>query len=262
MKHGPRNDYTIRAAARVCDMLDFIQRNPEGFSLTQVIDATNVPKSTAYRYLTTLEDRRYVTRDPSTDVYRIGPAFIPLHAQQLSVLAVRLRPHLAELRDRFNETVCLAALDGFRICYVDVLDSPNGVRLTARPGDVEHLHSTALGKAIASIMDAKRVEVILAADGMPRRTARTITSIEAFMREMEKVAAEGHAVDDRENEIDSRCVAVPLTAAGLPAAISISAPAPRFSMQQLPAAADALKACAALLHADTTRGAATTPGMG
>jgi IclR family acetate operon transcriptional repressor len=256
MKHESRNDYTIRAASRVCDILDFIQKNPEGFSLTQVIKATKVPKSTAYRYLTTLEDRRYVTRDPVTDMFRIGPALIPLQAQQVSMLAVMLRPHMADLRDQFGETVCLAMLDGFRITYVEVLESPNSVRLAAHPGDLEYLHSTALGKAIASVLDPQQVEGILLAEGMPGRTERTITSVDAFKREMESVIAQGHAVDDRENEPDGRCVAVPLTGAGLPAAISISAPAARFSMQDLHNAADALKESVARLYGGTSNGQA------
>ena len=84
--------YSIRAVERVCDVLDLIQRHPQGFSLTEVIDATDMPKSTAFRYLSTLESRRYVERDLLTGQLRIGPAFLPLQSRQLDILTERARP--------------------------------------------------------------------------------------------------------------------------------------------------------------------------
>src|SRR3989337_2596131 len=46
--------YSIRAVQRVCDVLDLIQENPDGFSLTQVAERAAFPKSSAFRYLPSL----------------------------------------------------------------------------------------------------------------------------------------------------------------------------------------------------------------
>lgn len=190
--------YSIRAVHRVCDILDLIQENPEAFSLTQVAEVTAFPKSSAFRYLATLEERRYVQRDPITGMYRIGPAFLPLQSQQLKVLADLTRPHLQRLRDRFGETLNLGMLDGNLVSYVEIVESRKSVRLAARPGDRDPLHCTSLGKAIASTLPVERVEAILAAEGMPRRTETTITEMPALMDELEQIRSCGYAVDDRE----------------------------------------------------------------
>src|SRR5699024_5109119 len=136
------NAYSIRAVQRVCDILDLIQEHPEGFSLTQVAKAASFPKSSAFRYLATLEERRYVQRDVLTGLFRIGSAFLPLQSQQLSVLADRARPNLERLRDRFEETLNLGMLDGNRVSYVEIVESRRSVRLAARPGDRDSLHCT------------------------------------------------------------------------------------------------------------------------
>src|SRR6188472_211643 len=102
--------YYIRAVQRVCDILDLLQ-DADGVALPDVAGVTGLPKSSAFRYLVTLESRRYVERDPATGDYRIGLALLPLQGRQFDLLARRLRPALEELRDRFGETVNLGLLD-------------------------------------------------------------------------------------------------------------------------------------------------------
>lgn len=244
--------YSIRAVQRVCDILDLIQDHPEGFSLTQVAAVTSFPKSSAFRYLATLEQRRYVRRDGVTGLFRIGPAFLPLQSQQVAVLAERARPYLHRLRDRFGETINLGLLDGNRVSYVEICESPRGVRLAARPGDRDPLHCTALGKAIAAELPTDRVAAILATEGMPGRTPATITDPDALRAELAAAARRGYTVDDRENETEGRCVAVPLAGIGLPAAISLSAPATRLAKADLRTVAAALQEAARAIVDDIT----------
>lgn len=237
-------DYSIRAVERVCDILDLLQCSADRVSLPDVAKATGLPKSSAFRYLTTLEARRYVDREPDSGDYRLGLAFLPLQGRQHDLLARRARPHLEHLSAQFEETVNVGLLDGTRVLYVDILESPKAVRLAARPGDRELVHCTALGKAIAAWLPAERLQSILDAEGMPARTERTVTDPEALAAQLVEVREKGYAVDDRENELDGRCVAVPL-GPWVPAALSLSAPVSRLPLQRLE------EACAALTEAAT-----------
>jgi IclR family transcriptional regulator, acetate operon repressor len=252
--------YYIRAVQRVCDILDLLQESERGVSLPAVADVTGLPKSSAFRYLVTLESRRYVERDAETGDYRLGLAFLPLQARQFDLLAQRARPFLEQLRDQFGETVNLGLLDGNRVIYLMIVESPRAVRLAARPGDRDPVHSTALGKAIAAHLPDARVRALLAAEGLPRKTDRTITRVEDYLSELQTVRDRGYAIDDRENELDGRCVAVPLLGGRLAAAISLSAPAARFPMERVPEAAAALTSvCTQLLELLGVR-AAGEPG--
>jgi IclR family acetate operon transcriptional repressor len=186
-----------------------------------------------FRYLTVLESRRYVERDEETGEYGLGLAFIPLQDRQIEVLKEKARPLLERLRDLFGETINLGMLDGTRVIYADILESPKAMRLAARLGDRDHLHATALGKAIAAYLPADRVRDILSAEGMPRITPKTITDAKEYFEELEKVRRNGFALDDGENESEGRCLAVPIIGYHLPSAISLSAPRAYFPIEQV-----------------------------
>lgn len=235
------NPYSVRAVLRVLDILDVLQNSSDGVSLPQLAEAVGLPKSSMFRYLSTLEGRGYVDRDPENGSYRFGRAFLPSHTRHLQVMAARARPHLEELRDRFGETINLGVLDGNRVAYLEIVESPRAIRFTARKGDRDPIHSTALGKALASRLSDGAVRAILETEGMPQRTSRTITDSNVFLREIAVVREIGLAIDNGENEEDGRCVAVPIARSRLPAAISLSAPAQRFSLDGAEEVATALR---------------------
>lgn len=241
--------YAIRTAERVLDVLDVLQASPHGVSLADVARAARLPRSSAFRYLATLEARGYAEREAGDGVYRLGPAFFPPRARRVELLTAVARPFLEELRDRFQETINLGVLDRAAVTYVEILESPLAVRFAARPAGRDPIHSTALGKAIAATLPEEEVDGILAVAGMAPRTTRTIIDRAEFLKELERVRARGYAVDDRENEEDGRCVAVAIPAADTPAAISLSAPAARFPLARAAEFASALAATATRLAA-------------
>src|SRR6266536_12447 len=132
-----RTNYSIRAVHRVCEILDLLQQAPRGAALLDVARATRLPKSSAFRYLATLERRRYVERDPVTGSYRAGSAFLPLRAHEPELLARRARPHMERLRDRLGETINLGMLEGNRVIYLEIVESHRAMRLAARRGEHE-----------------------------------------------------------------------------------------------------------------------------
>jgi IclR family transcriptional regulator, acetate operon repressor len=242
------NEYSIRAVERVCDLLNLIGSAAEGVSAVDAAAAVGLPRSSAFRYLVTLEQRRYVERDAETGNYRLGTAILPLQVREVDRLIQRARPHLEQLRDDLGETANLARLDGTRVIYLDILESPQAMRLAARPGERDHLHSTALGKAVAAGLDEGEVRRIIDAEGLPRFTDRTITDAERLLQELRRVRRRGYAIDDGENEPGARCVAVTLP--GRPTeAISVSAPAARLTQARAKeVAAKLAEAAAAISH--------------
>ncbi|MGH9243746.1 MAG: IclR family transcriptional regulator [Acidimicrobiales bacterium] len=243
--------YSVRAVERVLDILDALHGSSDGVSLGDVARAVGMPKSSTFRYLSTLEARSYVERDSATNTFHLGMAFVSAHTRRLEALAAAARPVLEQLRDRYDETINLGVLERGRVVYLEIVESRRGMRFAARRGDREPIHSTALGKAIAASLDENRIRAILGAEGMPQRTARTLTDPDRFVEAVERVRREGFALDDRENEEDGRCVAVPLPGIVLPAAISLSAPAARFSADDAGKAARTLQRAARRITRDS-----------
>jgi IclR family transcriptional regulator, acetate operon repressor len=234
-------DYTLRSVARVCSLLNLLQESVDGVTLVDVAKATDLPKSSAFRYLWTLEAHRYVERDSNTGLYRLGLGFVGMQSRHLEMLRERTHPWLEKLRDMLGETANLGMLDGDSVIYLDIVESRRSVRLAASRGSHDPLHSTSLGKAIAAHLDEKRVRELLAQAGMPQRTPNTITKVDDYLAELVRVRRLGYAVDDGENEVDGRCVAVPILGTRLPAGLSVSAPAARFPQQQVQTVAAELR---------------------
>lgn len=235
--------YTIRAVDRVVDILDALQQSPHGLSLGAIAAAAGLPKSSAFRYLSTLEARGYVARD-AADTYRLGRALGQLRPRELARLSVVARPHLEGLAERFQETVNLGVLDANRISYLEVAESPRAVRFVARPGARDRIHSSALGKAVASRLREEEVRRILRVEGMPACTTATITDVDLYLEELGDVRTRGYSLDRGENEDGGECVGVVLPGSSTPAAISLAAPAGRLDPVTIKDAVAALRGAA------------------
>jgi IclR family acetate operon transcriptional repressor len=233
--------YSVRAVERVCAILNLLQGSIEGVSLLEVAQATDLPKSSAFRYLWTLEARRYVERDADTGLFRLGLGFVGMQSQQVEMLRQRARPWLEKLRDQYEETANLGILDGDSVIYLDSVESRRSVRLSVSRGDRDAVHATALGKAIAAELSEAQAREVLSHAGMSAKTDRTITDPETYMKELAEVRRAGYALDNCENESDGRCVAVPIRGMRLPVAVSISAPSSRFLMSDVDGVAASLR---------------------
>jgi len=221
-------NYSIRSVQRVCDILDLVQASSDGLSLMDFAEATELPKSSVFRYLSTLEQRGYVERDDSGD-YRMG---ISLNGDRLDTLSRRLLPQLVAMRDRFGETVNLGLLDGSRVAYLEIVESRASIRNAPRAAEREYVHATALGKILATRLTSAQVEAILRQEGMPALTGKTIVDPAAYLAEVERTRERGYGLDDEENEIGGRCLAVLVPRTSLPVAISLSAPTSRLTVEQ------------------------------
>jgi DNA-binding IclR family transcriptional regulator len=102
-----------------------------------------------------------------------------------------------------------------------------------------------VGKAILATMPAARVEQLLPELQLERFTRRTTTNREALLKELELTRRRGYAVDDEEREEGVRCAGVAiLDGRGEPvAAVSVSGPAFRVTMQKIPQIAGRLMNC-------------------
>ncbi|MFA4929958.1 MAG: IclR family transcriptional regulator [Patulibacter sp.] len=238
--------YSIRAVQRVCDLLDLLQGDDGGTSLARAASASGLPKSSVFRYLSTLEARHYVERDDNGD-YRIGLALLPMQARQLDLMTRRVRPILNRLQEELDETINLGMLDGSTVVYLDVLESRQTMRLASRVGARELLHAGAMGKVLASRLELADVKSILETQGMPRLTPNTIVTVKDYVEHLEIVRDEGFALDESESELGGRAVAVAIEDVQLPLALSISGPEARLEIDAIPAIVEYLHDAADLV---------------
>jgi IclR family acetate operon transcriptional repressor len=111
-------------------------------------------------------------------------------------------------------------------------------------------HTTAVGKAILADRTERDVRALLQRTGMPRRTEHTITTPAAFLADLERTRQHGYAVDDGEQEVGVRCVAVSVPGAPRPMALSMSGPLTRMTDDVVARAAPMLHEAARRIGAE------------
>jgi IclR family acetate operon transcriptional repressor len=118
-------------------------------SLNEISRSVGLPKSTAFKYLHTLQRAGFVMHRKDGDSYELGTRFWEL--SQLAGVDRRLReislPIMRDLRDLYNETVNLGTLDGQEVLYLEMVESRHALSMRARVGGRDPAYSTSLGKA-------------------------------------------------------------------------------------------------------------------
>jgi DNA-binding IclR family transcriptional regulator len=157
----------------------------------------------------------------------------------------RAQLHLKTLVAEVEETAHLCILEKTHMVYIDKQEPERTIRMISRVGASSPIHCTAVGKAILATMARPRVEEMLQALRLERFTRRTMTSREALLKELDRTSRRGYAVDDEEREEGVRCAGMAILdgRGEAIAAVSISGPSFRVTMQKIPAIAGKLMNC-------------------
>jgi IclR family acetate operon transcriptional repressor len=218
--------------------------------LSQLASDSGLPLATIHRLVRTLVDLGYVRQEPSRQ-YSLGPRLMRLAETSTKRLGTLAHPYMSHVVEALGESVNLAVLDGEEIVYVaQVQPSQNFMRMFTEVGRRAKPHTTAVGKAMLAAQSDRAVLDLLKRTGMPRRTEHTITDPNEFLADLQRVRERGYALDDGEQEVGVRCVAVAVPDAPRPMALSMSGPLPRMSDDTVAKAAPILHEAAAAVSAE------------
>ncbi|MFI6869797.1 IclR family transcriptional regulator [Nocardia sp. NPDC050406] len=222
-------------------------------SLDELATRLGVHKSTVLRLLQTMEAQRFVTHD-SQHRYRLGSKLFELANRSLEGRDIRTvaRPYLAELNALTKQTIHLAVLESGEAIYIDKLDATQSVRMYSRVGRPAPLHCTAVGKVLVSALPRSQWRGIAEGIEYKKFTDRTIADPDAYVAELERVAAQGYAEDHEEHETFVNCVGVPVRdgTGAVVAALSMSVPDMLLDHDQVLALLPRVRATAEAISAE------------
>ena len=215
----------------------------------------DLPFSTAYRLLQSLQRAGFVDFEPEGKKYSLGLRVFQLGLYVSNSLgyAGTANPVLARLTEKTQEASILAVPDEDRFLTVAKIDGPKAFRVTSDPGYRGHLHCSAVGKALVAFADDEERERLVASIDLVPVAPKSITDRDEFRAEIARTRSEGYSLMDEENEVGMRAIAVPvLDSDGRAiAAIACSAPTVRMTVDelvdQLPALREAAEELAARL---------------
>jgi len=232
----------VRAVERALDILLCFTREDPVRSLTQIAESIHMSKTTVHRLLATLESKRFITRDKVSGLYRLGFRFIEMASLVLQDVELHrwAHPYLQRLSSEYGETVDLAILDGSHVIYLEVIESPQRVKLAAAVGQRLPASYTASGKALLAYLPEDVVKKIIS-DNLSENL--TPISMPEMFEELRIAAERGYAISEQEYEDAINAVAVPIFDAEKNpiASIAIVGPSFRLTKDRLPALGESLR---------------------
>jgi len=235
MKRRPQSPpaarYTVDAAAKALELLSVFSFREPRLSLADLAMRTGIPRATAFRLLSTLEQSGFLAKEHGA--YQLGIKCFVLGNIVAGGLDLRetAHPHLAALRDSTRETTQLAILDHWQVVYLERMLSPLPVGfMRSRAGAILPAYCTGLGKTLLAFRPEGEVEAWAATQTFTALTPRTITSAKRLMRELRAIRERGYGLDEEEREKGVCCIAAPVRSHSgqVVAAISVAGPSQRM----------------------------------
>lgn len=212
---------------KTAHLLGAIAEAKNGISLSDLVAQLGVARSTVYRILNSLAAHGLVARVDGGATYELGPRFIEL-ARRISPGADRAsmveaaRPIMQSAAERIRESFKLSAPEGDEMLTILATPSPAEYAISVRVGSRSPKHVGASGK-LALAHSSDEAVALYCENGLPARTAHTITDPDVLMDELRRVRDEGYAEDNLESSQGLRALAAPVfdAAGAMVAAVSV-----------------------------------------
>ncbi len=244
---------TVQSIERGFAIIELIAHSDQPLTLAEISKAIGLHTSTTFHLLRTLCVLGPIKQDPDKK-YRIGPYIYGLAAGALTEanLVADALPHLEWLASNTGETTHIAVMANNTAVILARHEGKASVRFSERIGAQRPAYCTAIGKVLLSQLPDKQIEEYLGKTPLERITDSTITNPERLWAEFREARSNGAAYDDREFNTEIRCIAAPVRSytGRVVAALGLSGPIWRVTLQQLPELTQKVIKAADMLSAD------------
>jgi len=223
-----------RSTLRVLSILKSLAGEINGFSLTELSQILNAPKSSLFPILHTLLEEKFISFNKVTskytmglNTYLLGSSYVHTH----EILELILK-EMNLIVDQCSEICQLGILENNETLYIAKVDSPEAIRLVSDVNKKLPAHSTSLGKALLCEKSLDELTALFP-DGLKKLTEHTITNLDDLYSELLETRKTSLAYDIEETNLNISCIAVPLRKFGkIVAAISVSTPNFRYTPEK------------------------------
>lgn len=185
----------VKSADRVIQILETIGLADDGCTHRALSEVLAIPKGSLSLLLSNLIERDYVTFDPSSRRYRLGPRLLVLTGRYLSGidLVQAARPILRRLVAEINEDGEIASMKDTEIIIVHKEDCSRPFKYSIAVGDRAPMYATAAGKAILAYLTEDQISRYFSLVKFMPFTKQTITNRQLLMRALNQIRSTGLA---------------------------------------------------------------------
>jgi len=231
-----RKSVELSTLKRGLDLLGLFSEEEPLLDISLIAERMGLPKSTAYKYVQTLQGSLFLVREKGGRLFELGPRLLELAAiaQNPSKLVDVSYPILQELVAQTNETALLAAIMGDQAVCLSRVESNHSLKLTYELGATHPLHSGASAQVLLAWLDESTQKKLLTSMTLVRFTEMTITSSKELSQRLKQIRKDGFAVSKGELDEGTFAVAAPLLSGSghVMASLSLGGPIHRFDQKE------------------------------
>lgn len=196
----------MRAVQRILAIFESFTPDADSLTLQEIADRIELPKSTAFRIVQSLEQAGYLVRLENQQ-YCLSFRFTRLAGLVKSTLGIReiARPVMAELSHTTKETVSLHTISGRNRVCIDVINGISPLRSVVQPGEQIPLGAGSAAKVLLAHMAPGELSPLLTA--LARSTKRPKAELAT---ELTRVRDAGFAVSHGERLLGVSAVSAPI----------------------------------------------------
>ncbi len=179
--------------------------------MAEIARETDIPRTSLYRVLNTLEHLQCVVYDEASNSYTLGMRLWKLGYAYLdqSNLYSRAETYMRELAEVWGESVFLGVFYEQRVTYVRQMENPKSVMAVRKLGKHAPAHCTATGRAILAFLSEREVNEFFSATLTACSGAAGVDS-EMLREELQKVQKERVAIVDGAYDPELLCISSPV----------------------------------------------------
>lgn len=197
----------MRSVQRILAIFESFSVEQSSLMLQEISDRIELPKSTTFRIVQSLEKAGYLVR-LEDQKYCLSFRFTRLAGLVRSTLSIReiARPVMTELAEQTKETVSIHMVSGKnRVCIDSMATVASSLRNVVTPGEQVPLVAGSGSKVLMAYMPRSTLTPIVAAAA--RASKRTQAEL---LAELEVVRTQGYAVSHGERLIGLSAVSAPI----------------------------------------------------
>lgn len=186
----------VKSARRVFEILEQFAQEQRPLSVIDVARNCNYPQSSASALLRTMTEMGYLHYDRRARLYEPTPR-LPLLVSWIGRRLFRedrVLQLMGDLSDATGQTIILGAENGLKIRYIHVIEATGPLRLHAVSGVLRPYATSALGLALLSTYEDRRVERLIRRINAESEDSARHVSITDLLARLDDIRRDGFAI--------------------------------------------------------------------
>jgi DNA-binding IclR family transcriptional regulator len=237
VEDGGAEKYSVPGLERGLRLLCEFSHKDKTLTAPELAKRLDVPRSTVFRLLTTLERMGFVERTDGGRDYRLGMAVLRLGFEYLASLELTElgRPLLERLRDELGYSCNLVVRDGRSIVYVAKSANPSAFVSSVNVGTRLPAHATVLGRVLLEDMSLQQLRDLYPEEHLEVFSANTPKTVLELFNLVQQDRERGYVLQEGffERGISTAAAPVRDRTGNIVAALGATIPAPHIDASEL-----------------------------